>query len=205
MLGERDYAKYPFTIEAIEFVRGLKIELKDLVSPDYSRIVERAKERVREAVERSSISYDGKDVRVEIPSFPVALMFVAALKSGFLARRYALAESKRAYGLLRYEDERKILDVARTFKWSLQTVDDPTYDFRLRLFDYLRNIELLREDRWKLVNRVVGNGWVYLTRGEVARLLSEEVRRYVAGRILRSEGVRLPEEFEQALEELRGM
>lgn len=205
MLGKSDRAKYPFTTEAIEFVKKLKIEVKDLVSPDFSKFVKRAEERIREAIEQRSVSYNSKDDDVEFLSFPIVIMLAAQLNNDFLTRRYALAESKRAYSLLKGESERKIIEIAKDFKWSIGMVDDPIYHLSVRWVDYLRNVRLLHEDRWKLVNKVMKNGWIYLTRNEVARLLQEEVRRYIISRLHESEKARLPEELEEVIERLRGL
>jgi DNA primase large subunit len=57
------------------------------------------------------------------------------------------------------------------------------YEFALNFADYLRNITHLREKKWKLINRLLVNGKVYLTRSETARLLSEEVRRRIEKRL----------------------
>lgn len=205
MLGKSDHAKYPFTADAIEFVKKLKIEVKDLMSPDFSKFIRRAEERIEGAIEHRSVNYNSKDEDVEILSFPIAIMLTAQLNSDFLVRRYALAESKRAYRLLKGESERKIIEIAKNFGWSIQMVDGPVYHLSIRFIDYLRNAGFSHEDRWKLVNRVVKDGWIYLTRNEAARVLQEEVRRYIINRLHESEETRLPEEFEEVLERLRGL
>ncbi|MGC8896325.1 MAG: DNA primase regulatory subunit PriL, partial [Candidatus Bathyarchaeia archaeon] len=66
------------------------------------------------------------------------------------------------------------------------------YEFKLHFTDYLKNTTQLREKKWKLVNRLLTNGNVYLTKTEIARLLSEEVRRQIEKRLNVEELPQLP-------------
>jgi len=59
----------------------------------------------------------------------------------------------------------------------------PPYDFALYFSDFLKNAAEFHDKKWKLVNRLLFNGKVYLTKQEVSRLLEEEVRRYVEGKL----------------------
>jgi len=120
---------------------------------------------------------------IEIPSFPIAVMMVVALGNSYLKKRYALAEAKGVYQQLEDEDKEKITEIARNFDWNIKPVEDSTniipYDFSLRFTDFLKNTTAFHDDKWKLVNRVVLQGNVYLTKSEVNRLLQEEVGRYI--------------------------
>lgn len=206
MLGKSDYARYPFTKEAAEFIKSKGVSVKDLALEDYSKIVSRAEGRIKEAIEDGIISSDWKNVDVEIFSFPVALMFIAALDSKPITRRAAFAESKRAYYLMRQEErEGKLVSIAKTFGWDIAPIEHPRYDLTLHLTDYLRSTSLLYEDRWKLINRLVGGGNVYITFGEGARLLQEEVRKEVEKKITENEGIKLPKELGGVLERLQGL
>jgi hypothetical protein len=50
MLAEREAAKYPFLREGINLLEGLDLQLEELAGPAYSKVVDRAKERVIEAI-----------------------------------------------------------------------------------------------------------------------------------------------------------
>ena len=110
-------------------------------------------------------------------------MMVVALGNSYLKKRYALAEAKGVYQQLEDEDKEKITEIARNFDWNIKPVEDSTniipYDFSLRFTDFLKNTTAFHDDKWKLVNRVVLQGNVYLTKSEVNRLLQEEVGRYI--------------------------
>jgi len=205
-LTKSDLAKYPFTPEAAEYVRDLDLKIEDLASPDYKSILDRAETRIEEAILHNLVSLQPHKDEVEIPSFPIAVMMAAATADPPLQRRYALAEAKRASGLLGEESRAKIMEIAGNFNWRIRPVDDTgeakPYDFTLHFADFLRNSTVFREKKWKLVNRLLLDGEVYLTRDEAARLLEEEVRRHIEGKLGLEVGA-LPEGVTKRVERLR--
>ena len=102
LVSRQDYAKYPFTKEAAEYVKSLDLRLEELDAPEYVQIVDRAEERLEQALMEgivSPISYVSTEV--EILSYPIAIALVVHFGDDFLKRRYALAEAKRVDLLLR--------------------------------------------------------------------------------------------------------
>jgi len=182
---KHDLAKYPFLKEAAEYVRSLDLKIEELASPEFSRVLERAEERVEEAILYALVSRKHQNEEIEIISFPVAIILAAATGNPHIKKRYALAEAKQAYSSIKLEPVEKIMAIAKNFNWKidLNPEADIPYQFKIHFTDYLRNTASLRESKWKLVNRMVSGGSVYLSRSEVSRLLSEEVRRYIEGRL----------------------
>jgi len=204
---KNDLAKYPFLKEAAEYVKTLDLKIEDLESPEFSQILERAKERVEEAILYAIVSRKLQNEEIEILSFPTAIMLAAATENQFIKRRYALAEAKQAYNDLKFEQKEKILAIAKNFQWKITT---PTaeeniapYEFKLHFTDYLKNTTNLRDKKWKLVNRLLANGNVYLTKTETARLLSEEVRRHIEKRLEIKELPKLPQKIADTAEKLK--
>ncbi len=72
----------------------------------------------------------------------------------------------------------------------------------LNFTDYLRNTLHLKDDKWKLINRIVADGKVYLNHHDVARLLQEEVQRRIAKRLEESELPSFPEKILKTAERL---
>ena len=198
-------AKYPFLDRAVEIVGALGLRVEELAS--LGDVVDRGFERVSEAILRGVVSYRGENPEVEMLSFPVALMFVSLIGDPFLDRRYALAEGKRAYRLLREEPEEVIAEVAKNFNWNLRprrvVLDGQLYSFELHFADYLRNASGFHEDKWKLVNRLMRDGYVLLTKVETARLLECEVENLILRRVSRHRRVELPGELEKRVEMLK--
>lgn len=192
---QTDLAKYPFLKETAELVKQLGLKIEELVTPDMKVILNRAEERVREAILFISVSRK-RDFDVEIPSFPAALMLVIATKNSFIKKRYALAEAKQAFSDMQDESSEKILAIARDFDWTIKLNMDPTLpEFAVSFVDYLRNTAHLRDKKWKLVNRLLANGKVYLNKQDVTRLLQEEVRRRIEKRLDATELPPLPEKI----------
>ncbi|MEM3696130.1 MAG: DNA primase large subunit PriL [Candidatus Bathyarchaeia archaeon] len=182
---KNDLAKYPFLKETAEYVKKLDLKIEDLTSPEFSSILERAKERVEEAILYALVSRRLRNEEIEILSFPVAIMLTLATENSFIKKRYALAEAKQAYNDMKIEPKERILAIAQNFNWKLALNSDTSipYEFKLHFTDYLKNTTQLKDKKWKLVNRLLINGYVYLTKTETARILSEEVRRQIEKRL----------------------
>lgn len=184
-------------------MRALDLKIEDLTSSDYKRIVDRAEERIEEAILYASVSEETRSVETEIASFPIAVILVAAAANTRFKRRYALGEAKRVYSLLQKENKEKIMEIAGNFKWKIKTAEgELAYDFALYFTDFLKNSTVFREKKWKLVNRLVLKGEVYLTLDEAARLLEEEARRHIKERLDTKVGA-LPEELTRRVERLK--
>jgi DNA primase large subunit len=149
-------------------------------------IINRAEKRIEEAILYGTVSERQRKDEIEILSFPIAVMMTAATKDPFLKRRYALAEAKRTYNLLKQENKEKIMEIAKIFKWRIKESEKQDflketakYDFALYFTDFLRNAAGFHEKKWKLVNRLLYDGYVYITKSEAARLIMEEVRSHI--------------------------
>ncbi|MEM3702918.1 MAG: hypothetical protein QXX79_00635, partial [Candidatus Bathyarchaeia archaeon] len=105
---KNDLAKYPFLREAVEYVKSLDLKIEDLTSPEYSKILERAQERIEEAILYALVSRKLQNEEIEILSFPTAIMLAAATENQFIKKRYALAEAKQAYADMKLETKEKI-------------------------------------------------------------------------------------------------
>ncbi|MCS7115610.1 MAG: DNA primase large subunit PriL [Nitrososphaerota archaeon] len=206
---KNDLAKYPFLKEAAEYVKTLDLKIEDLAKAEYTEILNRAEERVNEAILKVTVTRKLGNEEIEILSFPTAIILAAATENPFIKKRYALAEAKQAYNDLKLEPIEKILAVAKNFNWKIAPVDmeevNAPYIFKLHFTDYLKNTANLRERRWKLVNKPLASGNVYLTKNETVRLLSEEVRRYIEKRLEIDEPLKLPQKITEKAEKLRSL
>src|SRR2546427_12355323 len=166
MLTRADLAKYPFVAEATDYVRELGFSIDEIATPEFSPVLDRAERRLEEALSKSQISVEVSNESAEILSFPVSNLILGLIGDERAKRRFALAEAKRAYDLLRQESPEKLDYIARTtFSWKLKKIDAQPgkrfYDFAISLADYLRNSVHLKEPKWKLPNRILHHGQVY--------------------------------------------
>jgi DNA primase large subunit len=180
----------------------LDLKIDELENPEYIRIVDRAEKRIEEAIEKALVSEPQRNDEVEILSFPIAVMMVSTTKDAFLKRRYALAEAKRAYGLLKRESKDKLIQIATTLNWKIRTAKLEPSDFAIHFKDYLRNITGFHETKWKLINRTMFKGEVHLSKDETSRLLAEEVRKHVEKKLETQIEFELPQKIESRVEKL---
>lgn len=207
-LAKNDYAKYPFLKEAAKYLKVPDLKIEDLTAPELEDILKRAEERVEEAILYTRVSRKLEKADSEISSFPLAIILVIATKSNFIQKRYALAEAKQTFEDLKNEKDRpkeKILTFAHDFGWRLALNEDSEipYEFALNFTDYLRNTTHLRGKKWKLVNRLLSDGNVHLTRTETARLLSEEVRKRIEKRVEAKELPKFPTKIVRTAEKIK--
>jgi DNA primase large subunit len=208
LTSKNDLAKYPFTHEARRYIEGLHIKVEELATEEYSPILDKAERRIEESILYGCVDHQWTNSDVEILSFPVSIMLIMAIRDNFLNRRCALGEARRAYNLLRSDQKERILDVSfGTFNWDLRSTIDSlsgqTFDFTLDLRSFLRNSIAFQDRKWKLVNRVMMNGNIYLTREEAGRLLQEEVQRQVQERLSQPMRLELAGTLEQRTSRLR--
>lgn len=202
---ENDLVKYPFLKESMEYVKKLDLKVEDLANPEFENILRRAEEKVIEAILYALVSRKLRNIEIEILSFPVAVMLAGATESSFIKKRYALAEAKQIYNDMKFEPKERILAIAKNFGWklSLNTNVEIPYEFKLYFVDYLRNTTYLNSKKWQLVNRLLSKGDIYLTKSEIARLLSEEARKHIEKRLEMKDLPKLPRNMMEIVEKIK--
>jgi len=201
---KNDLAKYPFLKETARYVKKLDFKIEDLTNPELAKILERAQERVEEAILYTLVSRDLRKPEIEILSFPVATMLAIATENSFIKKRYALAEAEQASNDIQNESREKIFAIAQNFGWKLELNNNAEipHELALHFTDYLRNTTHLRDKEWKLVNSPLSNGKVYLNRNKIARLLKEEICKHIEKRLDVKEP-RFPQEIVAVAEKLK--
>jgi DNA primase large subunit len=202
---KNDMAEYPFLKENTDYIKRLNLRIEDLANPELSAALEKAEERVKNAIQNAIVDRKTPNDELEILSFPAALMLVIATGSPYIKKRYALAEAKRAYENLRNEKPRRLVEIAHDFGWqlSINQLVGSQYEFSMNFTNFLKNATHLRDMKWKLVNRVLDNGKVFVSRNETARLLSEEVRRNLEKRLELEDLPAFPIEIKEIAERIK--
>lgn len=168
-------AKYPFIQEALAYVKERGYSAEDIaIKPAYSRVRARGKRRVLEALSTTNTKEDVPlQPEEEMLSYPVARMLVSMLHDNYLLRRYAIWEAKRAHAFLTGEKDDVLLAVGRDFGLNARAEEK---GFTLHFTDYLRYSAPIKDPEWKLINRKLVKGMVYIRKDEYARLIEEAVR-----------------------------
>jgi len=170
-------AKYPFLKEAREYIKGLSISVDDLLQDlAYERARVIGLERVENALRKGDVGNRSlateTDCIMELLSYPIARMISVCVGEPYLRRRYALGEAIHFYKYLQNEDMSFLLWVAKELGMDVKTLDS-----RIEIYfvDYLKNAPT-RYKEWKLVNRVLDRGYVYINHRELCRIIEENLR-----------------------------
>ncbi|MEM2004295.1 MAG: DNA primase large subunit PriL [Nitrososphaerota archaeon] len=204
-------AKYPFTSVARGIVASWGVRVEELGEARHRKDVERALFRIREALERGEAAEIGlhDDPEVDVISFPIALMIVSSVGDGWLSRRWALAEAVRCESFISTEDASIVIELLRELDISVEKTDEREKelsgfcDFKVRIRDYLIHASRIDALEWKLVNRVVRNGWVYVSQRDLARLAREAIIKRILERLADVKLSSVPDFLKTHIEEIR--
>ncbi len=122
-------------------------------------------------------------------SFIVGIIMLKIVNSQPLIKRFALSESRRAEKYLTQQlaQQRDIdnLLIKRIFKniFSVQPQIVNNNTWKITITDYLTNATQFNEPEWKLINRQVYNGFVFLSRHEIVRLIRKRLTVFIEKRI----------------------
>lgn len=194
--GVVDYYWYPFAIDFETFIRlRYGVEKFTLLLETRRDILEHAVERIKDALRYGEVKTEPQVVELAVCGYHAARLLIAALGDRWLASRYALAEAERSYKRLQNESPKtvevlaKILGVnitclAEPYREPIAIVNNVTiyrqYEFRIHFLDYVRVAQrLLGDPTWRPANLPVVQGYVYLAKKQVARLLKEAITIYI--------------------------
>lgn len=196
-------AKYPFLQEAGDYIRRLEFDISELTKPENAKVVQRARNRVLEAIKRAKVSKEIYDREIEILSFPLSLVFVKTTNLEHLISRYSFAEAMRVESLLQNEKTQIIaLIFQRTTEIKPEEVHGHRFDFKIPVEEYLKRATNFHTPEWKLVNRVLDNGYIYVKKWELVRLIREEIKHLIHNRLHTLPLIKLPEQFQPVIDEL---
>jgi DNA primase large subunit len=210
-LGAEDIAKYPFLKEAGDYLREKGFTLEQFGNDDDLRpIVEQAVSRIKIAADGKIFNSDFniKTLDTEVFSFLVAVILLRQTNMATLIRRFSLAEARRAEKFLERDladmtnkiNEQLAIKIIRDlFAMEIQKTDDY---FIIPVPDYLKHSTHFHEQEWKLVNRLVDGGNVFLSAHETVRLIRKELDNYISSKIRSSNIPAIPESFKKYIDEL---
>ncbi|AFU58550.1 DNA primase, large subunit [Candidatus Nitrososphaera gargensis Ga9.2] len=211
-LQNEDLAKYPFLNDVSEYIRQTHFDFEEYNRPEFKDIIETAIERIE--TEASGRLYEKLDrFQREVFIFLATLIIVKSIGIESVLRKYSLFEAMRAEKFLtedlkreRNEQKRRLL-LFKIFK-ELFNVDididaDDERLFKVKITDYLKRASHFHEQEWKLINRMVNKGYVYLDADETVRLFRNELGALVYDKVKMMQLLTLPEALKTKIEELR--
>jgi len=184
-IGTGDLAKYPFLNDASEYVRETHFDFQEFNRPEMNHIIDRAAERLDKEITKGLPDEKLDKYEIEILTFLVTLIMVKSIGTEPILRKHALFEAMRVEkfltdDLLRERSEQKKRLLLSTifeelFKMNVDIGEDDNRLFKVKITDYLMRASHFHEQDWKLINRLVYKGFVYLDADETVRLIRIEL------------------------------
>ncbi len=210
-MGTGDLAKYPFLNEAGEYLRESGFGWEELARPDMKDIIDRAGERIEVGVS-GSVYNKLEKYEIEILTFILSLIIVKTIGMEPVLRKYALSEARRAEGFL-IEDLKRQNEMQKRslfakifedlFKLKISVAEEDGRLFKVKVADYLSRSSHFHEQEWKLINRLVNHGYVYLDADETVRLVRNELSVLIYDKVKAMTLPLLPQPIKDKSEELR--
>ena len=212
-LGTSDLAKYPFLNEASDYIRDTHFDFEEFNRPEMKHIIDRATERIETEITKGSVYEKLDKYEIEILTFLVTLMIAKSIGSESILKKYSLFEAMRTEKYLiedlrkERNNQRKRLLLFKIFEDLFKiNVDPDSKDnnlFKVKVTDYLIRASNFHEEEWKLINRLVHNGYVYLDADEVVRLIRSELTSLIYSRVKTMNLSTLPACIKSRVEDLR--
>ncbi|MDH3695885.1 MAG: DNA primase [Nitrosopumilus sp.] len=216
-LGQDEIAKYPFLADAGQYLKDKGFTLEQFgTDPDLKQLIDKAFNRIQVAADgkiyKSDLIGDQVSKEAALPrevfSFLLAIVLLKLSGIHTLIKRFALAEARRAEKFLEKDlatisDESKkqlaIRVINDLFSVQVEKLDDY---FVIPISDYLKHSINFHEREWKLINRHVENGRVFLTPHETVRLIRKELGTYINSKIINAKTPTMISGFEDSVNKL---
>ncbi len=216
-LGKDEIAKYPFLADAGQYLKDKGFTLQQFgTDPDLRLSVDKALNRVLVSADGKIYKSDLIDgeaskeyiLEREVFSFLLAIVLLKLTGMTTLIKRFALAEARRAEKFLE-KDLGNISDESKK-ELAIKIIDDlfsiqikkQNDFFIIPIANYLTHSINFHEREWKLINRHVENGFVFLTSHETVRLIRKELGNYISSKILNAKTPSMISGFEEPVEKL---
>lgn len=172
-------AKYPFLQAAKQYVKEEAPTIQELLTdPLYERARLIGVERLDNAFQHKDVGdrslATDSDCIMELLSYPIARMIAVCINDTYFKRRYALGEAIHMYKNLIKEQITFLLKVANEFGMDV-TYADNTNTISIYFTDYLHYAPT-RYKEWKMINREMNQGYITVSKKDLARILQEALR-----------------------------
>jgi DNA primase large subunit len=163
-------SRYPILPETRQFFETFAVE-------ELEGYAEATKLRITEALQRGEKGVlPREDAFEDLLTFGLARVLCIAIGEPWLLKRWALAEAARMERYLHVETK-ELKELVLKTVLNIEAVDDrrlnDEFEYRMHFSKYLQLIRELSGPEWRLVNRMLTKGYVYLTEAEAVRLFRQ--------------------------------
>jgi DNA primase large subunit len=204
-------AKYPFLQEASDYILETKFDFAEFDRPEMIHIINRAVEKLEKELQ-GKIYSNLDEYEIEIMTFLVSLLLIKSIGLEEVSKKCSLFEAMRVERFLSTDlsiersSQKKKLLVQKIF----QELFNINIDFnstssicKLSIPDYLLRASQMYEQEWKLINRSVKDGYVYLDTDEAVRLIRNELSNLIYTRVKNMKVYEVPILIKSKADELR--
>ena len=172
-------SKYPFLNESKRYVKENNLSTNELLDdPLYDRARSIGVERLDNAFNNRDVGNRSlateSDCIMELLSYPIARMIAVCIDDIYFKRRYALGEAIHAFKNLLNESNSFLINISKEFNLKIKYSEN-TNKIRVFFVDYLQNAPT-RYKEWKMINREMIDGYIKITRRDLARIIQEALR-----------------------------
>ena len=173
--------------------------LDDLSSEEFERVVKRCESRLKSS--RYPPELYTLDTDSDLLSFILAVAVIKASQREDAISRFALNEAGRAEAFLKTENKKTITHIIRQVLRipvyeTEYAIGNSFYEYMIDIREYILLSSLLKSDYWRIVNRIVNSGLVYLKKSEIIRLARDEIRHEIYKRIKESSAPAIPQQLQ---------
>jgi len=210
-LGSSELAKYPFLQEASAYIQESKFDFAEFDRPEMIHIINRAVEKLENEL-KGKIYSNLDEYEIEIMTFLVSLLLIKSIGLEEVSKKCSLFEAMRVERFLSTDlsiersSQKKKLLVQKIFQDLFDInidVDSTTSICKLSVPDYLLRASKMYEQEWKLINRSVKDGYVYLDTDEAVRLIRNELSNLIYTRVKNMKVYEVPILIKSKADELR--
>jgi hypothetical protein len=199
----RVLAGVPVLLEARAFASAFSVE--ELCT---TKLLREARGRIMAALD--DFVWPFGDPVEDLLSFQLALLILSQIRDRRLWERWAEREARRAEDFMAVVDDGALEEIWKDFliRAERRRPDEEErtgLPYKIHVTDYLRLVKGLDGEEWRLDKRIVSRGWVYVTREELIRLISEEVKSRILRRLEEVKVDRVPEPIKETVERIRGL
>ena len=210
-MGSSELAKYPFLQEASAYIQESKFDFAEFDRPEMIHIINRAVEKLENEL-KGKIYSNLDEYEIEIMTFLVSLLLIKSIGLEEVSKKCSLFEAMRVERFLSTDlsiersSQKKKLLVQKIFQDLFDInidVDSTSSICKLSVADYLLRASKMYEQEWKLINRSVKDGYVYLDTDEAVRLIRNELSNLIYTRIKNMKVYEVPIIIKSKADELR--
>ena len=210
-MGSSELAKYPFLQEASAYIQESKFDFAEFDRPEMIHIINRAVEKLENEL-KGKIYSNLDEYEIEIMTFLVSLLLIKSIGLEEVSKKCSLFEAMRVERFLSTDlsversSQKKKLLVQKIFQDLFDInidVDSTSSICKLSVPDYLLRASKMYEQEWKLINRSVKDGYVYLDTDEAVRLIRNELSNLIYTRVKNMKVYEVPILIKSKADELR--